>query len=372
VIDLLRLFQSCKMITAMNTPWQPIYSVERSGVPDVTIFGTVCVVEGEGKGRPAKTVLALGDIDSLLWTRSLLKPWQLLSHLELLKRCYPGLEPEHIAIMMASHSGEAVHQRLLGEIMEIGGVSQSMLKCPASYPLAAQARKKAKEEGSPSPLFHNCSGKHLGYLLAIKAVGGDLDQYLNFNGQHFQPLIGTICSLLGRRDDSLPVTTDGCQLPNYAVTACELATLYLQLANPELISQSHQPEIHEGLAHYPELSPLMVRYPVIIGGTDRLDTKIMSGGLSVKHSPLMVAKEGADGLLAIGVGATPAYPNGLGILIKVASGFDTRQMELIASEVLARLGLGEHPDGVPSQPQGARTDHLRVDFHFQAGCLAAV
>ncbi|HEY9773342.1 MAG TPA: asparaginase [Planktothrix sp.] len=346
----------------MKAEWQPIYSVERSGVPELTIAGLVCVVEGDGESS-AYPRLTLGDMSMRLWPRSLLKPWQLLSHLPELYRSYPALEPEHVALMMASHSAEPKHLELLHQIMEIGQAREEWLKCPPALPQHANTRARMKLEGvEPRRLYHNCSGKHFGYLMAIKAAGGDVDSYLNFAGEQHLPLKEMLGYLLGRQDE-LPVTTDGCQLPNYGLTVLEMATLYQGLAN-RTNSHPGKDEISERLALYPQLRSLMAAYPQVIGGSERLDSTIMSGDWHLNGNPMLIAKEGADGLLAIGVGACEKYPHGLGILIKVSTGFEKAQMALIAKEIFAQLGLCQHPSTTPAHPLGTGGDHIRINFHF--------
>ncbi len=96
----------------------------------------------------------------------------------------------------------------------------------------------------------------------------------------------------------------------------------------------------------------------------------MAGALTQEGVPV-IAKEGADGLLGIGIGACPQYKNGLGILIRLASGTDSRHTEVIARELLRQLGLlKEKPPRATVGPP-VRTDHLKTDFHFQLALAKA-
>lgn len=355
----------------MNLPWAPVLSVERSGVPEVVIYGALSVVEGRPNSAKTNSLLSVGDISFELWTRSLLKPWQFLAHLDIVRAAYPSLKDHHLALMMASHSAEPEHQRFLNEIMDLTGVGEDKLKCPATYPYAHDIRHKLKEEGAPARrLYHNCSGKHLGYLAAIKHRGGNMDAYLEPEGPQFTPTLQILNALTQRTSKSLPVTVDGCQLPNYALTVRQMSDLYCGLATAEStsdrIAESLQPPGFS-VKSYCLIRDLMSQNPTMIGGTDRLDTKIMSGLLGLRGAPVVVAKEGADGMLAIGVGPTADYPGGLGVLIKLSSGFDDKYMQLLAGEIFAQLGLRPHDSDVPSQPKGTRTDHLRYKFPFQIG-----
>ncbi len=98
----------------------------------------------------------------------------------------------------------------------------------------------------------------------------------------------------------------------------------------------------------------------------------MSDKLPLEGRPHLIVKQGADGLLSLGLGPSERYPNGLGILIKVASGFDAKQMELIAGELFAQLGLREHDSPHPSQPKGTRRDHISVIHHCRLKAISDI
>ncbi|HEY9713710.1 MAG TPA: asparaginase [Chroococcales cyanobacterium] len=345
----------------MELPWQPIYTIERSGQPEVTVYGIISVVSGPSQ------LLSLGEIDYGLWTRSLLKPWQLLSHYCELTNSYPELTDEHLALMMASHSAEEHHLELLNEIMEIGVVSDALLKCPPSYPI--DKRAKMREQGQkPKSLYHNCSGKHFGYILALKALGLSAQDYLNPESEQFVILKKILSHLLGRPAESFAETTDGCQLPNYALSSREMSRLYQMLANPEYARQNRRElgdsSADRNLACFSHLGELMRTYPQVIAGADRFDAKLMSHQLAGTETLEIVAKEGADGLLGIGIGACTELPEGAGILIKTSAGYDARHMEAITREIFRQLGIVA-PVVATDKASKVRTDHIVSKFHFE-------
>lgn len=342
----------------------PIFTVERSARPELVISGIVSVVEGNANGKPEQ-LLALGDVDQQLWSRSVLKPWQLFSHLALLREAYPALQDRHFAVISASHNAESEHLCVLRELLEIGQLSEDLLKCPASMPLHAETRVKFRQEGiSPRPLFHNCSGKHLGYLLSLKAQKGSLEKYLEPTGEHFVPLTNLLGGLLNRPPSSFPVTTDGCRIPNYAMSGFEMASLYRSLAVPKGVDlhSNGAADLKAMLSNYGDLQRIFVNYPELVGGTGRVDTNIMLGNVVVLNfTEKLVAKQGADGLLAIGIPANPKYPYGIGILIKLASGFVEKYMEMIVQELFKQLSLVEDLAKKPDDSQS----HIQTIFHFQ-------
>jgi L-asparaginase II len=351
-----------------NLPWHPIFTIERSGMPEVTVFGIISVVEPSSNRQDGKSfyhqVIRVGDVDCTLWTRSLLKPWQLLSHLERIRQGLPDLSEEHFALMMSSHSGEPHHLKLLNEIARIGNLDESQLQCPPSYPLSPLMRSRLKAEGkAPKSIFHNCSGKHFSYLLDVELKGEDTKKYLDPKGTQFKPLKTLLKSVLGRGDD-LQETTDGCQLPNYGLSALEIACLYHGLLSPlpcdlvQNLAADHAVQVKD----LSTIGGWMKQFPKIIGGEDRLDSRITQGELQSDKNIPIVAKDGADGLLGIAVAPNEKHANGLGIVIKLSSGYEIKHMQIVVGEIFRRLGLVQPvcDQAVP----GIRSDHVKTRFHF--------
>jgi L-asparaginase II len=376
-------------------PWQPLYTIERSEQPEVTVYGIISVVGVDLSTGKADEILAYGDVNHILWSRSLLKPWQLLSHYEVIKDNFPKLKPKHLALMMASHSCEQIHLDLLADIIAIGKLEEDLLMCPPSLPMSADMRMRFKTSGQqPSALFHNCSGKHLSYLLSLRAQHKSTADYVNLDNPEHRRLEALLAAELGRAADSFLVTTDGCQLPNYGFGARELAVLYSHLSAAEGDEQLNQADdtseqqpslaalqqrrsgaynAESALQYRSELRSLMRQYPQVIGGSDRFDTRLMQGRFAKAKQLSLIAKDGADGLLAVGVLPNDKYPDGLGILIKVSSGYEIRHMEAILGELLRQLGLYEVKPTltiVSNDKAEIKTDHIKTHFHFQVGVNA--
>ena len=353
-------------------PFQPLFTIRRSGRLEVVVYGIVSVVTG----RDCQSLMAAGDTDFELWSRSLLKPWQLLTNFKILKSHYPALQDKHFALFMASHSADADHLQALEEIIEICGLDEGQLLCPPARPLDGATRALMKERGEkPQRRYHNCSGKHSGYLAAVKAQAGNMGNYLIEAEAHHSRLKNILSLLTGRQSESFTATTDGCQLPNYALSTRELSLAYMTLLNRNTLPAAAQAS--ELFENYEQLGSLMLAYPQMISGLGRLDYKIMAREIFA-DAPPMVAKEGADGLLGIGVAASEKYPDGVGIAIKLSSGFDSHHMEIITREILAALGLtaphkvehkaeaglSENFKTDPGKGEKIKTDHIKSEYHF--------
>jgi L-asparaginase II len=335
-------------------PWQPLYTIYRSGQAEVTVHGLVSIVDSKGQA-----IASVGDTSTFLWTRSLLKPCQLLGHLDLVKNSYPDLTTAHLALMLSSQDGEPFHIELLNEIITTGGVTESALKCPASFPMSDISKcQVVTSDQSASAKFNGCSGKHLGFILAAKASGRSIDDYLNPDGIQFNSLKEILAWMLDRDSSQFASTTDGCLMPNYGCTAHEIAWMYAQLVSPlDKLGHSAPPEsIESCIKNWHEPKALMVKHPEVVGGSRRLDTRIMSGQLFDANAAV-VAKEGAEGLLGLGFAPAEYFPDGLGILVKIASGCNSKQLETAIREVMRQLGL-------KVKNEESEASHLSTEFHF--------
>ena len=119
--------------------------------------------------------------------------------------------------------------------------------------------------------------------------------------------------------------TDGCGLQSPVLTSDEMARLFRRL-----------PASEAGAA-------MMLFHPDWIGGEGRVDTLLMQ-----KNPGRVVAKEGADGLLGIGVLPNNRFSDGLGILLKLGAGYLPALAALAVKPLLEALGLvsvGETPHG---------------------------
>ena len=77
----------------------------------------------------------------------------------------------------------------------------------------------------------------------------------------------------------------------------------------------------------------MMRHPDLVGGFDRLDSTILKA-----CEGRVLAKEGADGLLGMSI-LHEDFPNGLGIVVKIAHGWDNQATWYTARSILGVLGF---------------------------------
>jgi L-asparaginase II len=313
-------------------PWSPIYTTFRTGLAETTLYGIV-------NTRSEASLLQVGDVDFPIWGRSLLKPWQLMVIYPALRKAYPSLEGRHYALMMASQQSDPQQVEALREILAIGALSEEQLQCPACSPM--KESNKNIVGSAQTPLNHPCSGKHLGYLLYAKVQNQPLDSYLQPQTEPYQLTRKLFGYLLGRDFLSATETIDGCGMPNMALSAAELAQLYQWLANglPENLLRNAPGELALILQSWDAIAQIMRAHPEFVGGQNRLDTRLMQGQWAVESGLRTTAKEGAEGLLGVGIGPTARFPEGMGILIKLSSGYDLAVLETIVFALLRQAGL---------------------------------
>jgi L-asparaginase II len=219
---------------------------ERSGVEEERHEVGVAVVAQTGE-----PLFEDGDVDTTFLIRSAAKPFQAQVALE----AGASLDPLHLAIACASHSGDPVHLSLVGDVLSGAGLGPEALRCPPARPgRSADRRLAAAGDVAPSSLHHNCSGKHAAMLAACVASGWDTATYLD-PGHPLQRRIGDLMGdVLGTEVG--PPGVDGCGAPVWRTTVRSLATGFARLATDPRFSA---------------VRTAMSRYPMIVSGEGRPD-----------------------------------------------------------------------------------------------------
>lgn len=319
----------------------PLVFATRGGHPELVHAGSVAVVDERGR-----MIAGAGDPESLNFTRSALKPLQALPFIEDDGPARFGFSSHEVALMCASHSGEAVHVATAARMLARIGARESDLQCGCHVPnFYAATGTPAPRDVRWTPLFHNCSGKHSGFLAWCRLHGQPLRGYLDPDG----PLQRRIRAAVEAAAPgvALPVGTDGCSAPNYALPLDRLAHAFGRLARgatPELAA----------------LRTAMTRHPDLVSGTARTDLALMQAG-----GGDWVTKIGADGVQAIGVAS-----RGIGIAIRIADG-NPRALHFATCAVLQQLGLLDDPGSTALAPfardavvnaRGTVVGHYRAAF----------
>ncbi len=281
----------------------------RGNLPELIHHGSIAVVDAQGA-----LIHGVGDPESLNFTRSALKPFQALPFVEDGGMARFNFTSHELALMCASHSGEAVHVSIVKRMLHAIEANEGDLQCgchPPTYFSATHEQMGARVRWTQ--LHHNCSGKHTGFLAYCRLHGWSIAEYLDPDApaqRHIRKAVQRFAPGI-----ELPMGIDGCSAPNYAMPLTKLAHAYAQLATgatPALAAVAFA----------------MTRHPDLVSGTNRTDLALMQTAPDD-----WVTKIGADGVQAIGVKS-----KGIGIAIRIADG-TARALHAVTTEVLQQLGL---------------------------------
>jgi L-asparaginase II len=260
-------------------------------------------------------VAAAGDIDQPFFIRSSAKPFQATVSQE----AGAGLTPLELAIACASHRGFPAHIALVASVLASGGLDESELQCPHDWPLAPEAQRIVVRAGASEPrrIWHNCSGKHAGFLRACVAQGWPIDTYRSPD----HPLQQRVISFLAEigEYDVQPVGVDGCGAPVVRTTVRAMALMYARLA-----SESRLADVFE----------TMHRYPALIGANGAGDTEIAIATNAV-------AKGGAAGCVGVGIegrfGIAVKSWDGIGSIANIAAVSALEQLGVLTPTAVSAL-----------------------------------
>jgi len=288
--------------TGRDVEWQPLVDYRRNGVSETTIHGAVAWASG------GKVVHSFGG-NVLCYGRSMMKPLTMKVFASELDSCLSG---EQKAISLASHNGDTEHVAAAQSILD--ECEWGLMQTPLDVPLIQFGRQVRRARR----WFHCCSGEHAAILRGCREKGWSRAGYTLPQHPMFSAYLDVLRRWLGDDWNPLVVSRDGCGLPTVSNTVGELSILFAGLAKTR-----DEDWIWDA----------MIQHPDLVGGFDRLDSTILKscGGR-------VLAKEGADGLLGLSV-VHPDYPDGLGITIKIAHGWNAPATWYVARATLGVLGF---------------------------------
>ena len=311
-----------------------LVDVTRGDLVESIHRGAIAIVDAEEVSR-----FALGDVESLVYTRSSLKPIQALPLIESGAAEAFGVSDDEVALACASHSGEAVHTGTVEEWLDRIGCSEADLACGPQAPRHEPTlRNMLANQEKPSRLHNNCSGKHAGFLTLAKHLGAPIAGYVAIAHPVQQAVLATLTRLSGVAHPASGI--DGCAAPNFAIPLTAFARALAQIAGKKTPGAER-------------ILRAMMSYPELVGGSGRFCTQVMRA---------------ANGKAAVKVGAEGVYAAmlptlGLGVAIKIDDGA-VRGAEVVLAAVLEKLGVLDAKAGLTRHPitntVGANVGEIRV------------
>lgn len=305
----------------------PLVVVRRGGRVESVHEGSVAVVTERGR-----LLASAGDPRRPVWLRSSAKPFQLTPFLAAGGEERFGLTTEEIALAAASHSGEPAHARLAAAMLAKGGFTAADLHCGAHPPMHEEtARALAFARESPSALHNNCSGKHAAMLLACRLFGLDAASYWRRGHPLQKRILAAVARMIGVPKARTGLAVDGCSVPVFHAPLRALALGYARLAGGGAPGESPS----EAAARR-RIAGAMASAPEFVAGTGRFTTDFMR-----EFGGAVVAKEGAEGVYAVGIPAGLAGRRGgeaVGIAVKIGDGAE-RGRDAVTVETLRQMGF---------------------------------
>src|SRR5439155_18049124 len=231
-----------------------------------------------------------------------------------------GVTPPELALIAASHSGEPRHTTAVRGLLARAGLGEDALLNGLHPPLHAPTRLALEREGeSPSPVHHNCSGKHCGMLCACVHQGWDPRTYIRPDHPLQRRILDLVAEVASVRRQDIGVAIDGCGVPAFELPLVSFAHAFARLAQPDGLPPAH---CESGTA----VRDAMVNNPEMVAGGGRFDTRLMQA-----TAGRVLVKGGAEACQGLAL-----LDRGWGIAIKIDDG-GARAVAVAAINVLRQL-----------------------------------
>lgn len=297
-----------------------LVEVWRGGLVEARHRGHVAVVDAGGD-----LIAAAGDPEHVTFMRSVAKPFQAMAVVAAGAADRFGFGAPELAVMCASHNGEAGHLETVRGMLARLGLGEDALGCGAHPPGYEPARQALVRAGrTPSPLHNNCSGKHAGLLALALHRGWPAAGYTAPDHPLQEELLRAVAAAAGMAPGGIRLGIDGCSLPTFALPLSRMATAYAALADPRRRAGDLVPA---EVAALDRLRRAMAAHPWLVAGTGRFDTD-----LAAATGGRLVGKVGAEGVYCVAV-----PQRGWGMAFKVEDG---NQRALFPAVVAALRELG--------------------------------
>ena len=234
-----------------------------------------------------------GNPRLVAFMRSSSKPLQAVP----LARARGDLDACDLAIASASH---------LADDAQLAAVRALLAKAPAE----TDELECGPEGHPPSPVNHNCSGKHAGMLALCRAQGWPSEGYRLPDHPVQRAMLAVHAEAAEVDEQEIPAGVDGCGVVTFALPLERMAHAFARFEQLERAVR-----VADGMREYPEL----------IRGPLATDTRLM------RVLPGWIAKGGAEGLLC-------AAGHSVGVALKCEDG-SGRALGPAAAAFFAQLDL---------------------------------
>ncbi|MFJ7935796.1 asparaginase [Sporosarcina sp. NPDC096371] len=278
-------------------------------------MGVICGINEE-----SEVIYSVGDENQMTFLRSAAKPFQAIPVIQYGVDDKFGLTSKEASLFTASQRGESYHIEALEEILRKTGIGEDQLYCCPTYPLNEDPKAAYhRQHGKKRRLYHNCSGKHSGFMALAKVLGEEADGYWKLDHPVQQLSLTAMADMASYSKDDIGIAIDGCGFPVFALPLKHIAQAYLKLACPDLIEQ---PEMRQAVV---TMTGYMNAHPEMIASHDFICTVLLADSN-------IVAKGGAKGVYGFAL-----KKERLSFALKVMDGSELIWPNIVAS-ILEQIG----------------------------------
>ena len=296
---------------------EELVNVYRGSIVENIHRGDIVVVDYKGN-----ILKSLGDARKLSYFRSAAKPFLALNVILSGAADYYGFNDTELAVMCASHRGESYHTEVLARIISKMELELDSLHCGITEPFSRSSAMNLYKSGeSLTPLYCNCSGKHLGMISVCKQKGYQIEGYYMIEHPVQQEALEILSRFTDVDKGDIIIGVDGCTVPVHGIPLYNMALAYAKFANPSTLGSEYVFAVNK-------LSNAIVSNPELLSGKNAFCTDLILAGKKE-----IVGKVGADGVYCISI-----PKEGIGIALKVEDG-DMRSSHIAAANILKQLSL---------------------------------
>lgn len=290
--------------------------IDRGSLTENIIRGDIAVV-----GQHGHLIAGCGDNQKLAYMRSAAKPIQALVGVKAGVLEAYDINQGELAIFCASHNGQPFHVAAVRSVLTKIGLSEQNLLCGAAYSLNPHIRAKMIEEGlAKSPLFNNCSGKHVLMLAACQKMGWGIEDYYLPEHPLQQAILAKVAFYADLDQEQITIGVDGCGVPVFAMPLINMAKSYATLINQQILPPAEA-------AAAKKIIDAMAAYPHMIAGSGEFCTVLMQ-----VTKGRIIGKKGSDGVYCSACVGGPA------IAVKIEDG-NMRALAPVMMNIYKQLQL---------------------------------
>ena len=296
--------------------------VNRNGFKESLHKIDVAVCDSEGK-----IILGMGDIESVVFPRSAMKPLQAIALVELLDASdnLPEFSKAEIAIICASHNGEVLHTEAVANLLGKYDISIEDLICGAHWSMHQETLiSQVRSMDKPQKIHNNCSGKHAGMLILSKLINGKTLGYAKLSNAAQQKILGTLEFMTGLDLLQYAHGIDGCGAPVFAAPLGNWARAFALFAGGGHLSEKRNQACQR-------IRNSIAAEPLYIAGHDRACSAI-----NAVYGEAITVKTGAEGVYSAAF-----HELGLGAMVKARDG-QKRGAEVAIGAVIRAFGYPAH------------------------------